>query len=328
MISVERVKTYAGLFGLLVLVFAPVLSAQTVGTTTADFLKINDGAVPAGMGGCYTAMGQDIYSISYNPAGLSYIRASQMAVMHLDSLASIQYEYFSFASGTNSNVFATNITYRHQPPIDNGNGNPPVNADDLAVQGGYAFKFSDSFRCGLTLKYIQSDLAGYTASTVAMDAGVVLDKLPYGLRAGLSIQNLGPGMNFDPNAKPAIPPDPLPMFIRFGLGTHQVLDGGRDMNLAIEVFKPSDQDIKMGLGGEFWLFPQLFAVRAGYKIEGLGTPTQNVFQDYTLGVTLTRDFDGDDFSLDIAYDPADFSTTLEDTFFFAINIKFNQLHLL
>ncbi|HTC21605.1 MAG TPA: hypothetical protein VK859_12200, partial [bacterium] len=46
--------------------------SQTVGTTTADILKINEGARPAAMGGAYTAMGDDIYSISYNPAGLSY----------------------------------------------------------------------------------------------------------------------------------------------------------------------------------------------------------------------------------------------------------------
>lgn len=302
------------------------VNAQTVGTTTADFLKINNGAVPAGMGGAYTALGNDAYSVSYNPAGLSYIRASQLLVMHLDSLANISYEYFTFATATNYNVLGLNVIYRHQPPIDNGNGNPPVNASDLSVGLTYAFKLSDSLRAGGTLKYIQSTLATFTGSAIAGDVGIVLDKLPYGLKAGLSIQNVGTGMTFDQANQQQ--PDPLPMFIRFGLGTHQEFDGGRALNVAMEVFKPSDQDIKMGLGGEFWLFPGLFAIRAGYKIEGLGAVTQNVFQDYTLGCTLTRNFDGDDFSLDIAYDPADFSTTLEDTFFFALNIKFNQLHLL
>jgi len=304
-----------------------VLEAQTVGTTTDDFLKINDGAVPAAMGGAYTALGDDAYAVSYNPAGLSYIRATQAIFLHLDSLANIEYEYLTFATATNGNVADLNVIYRHQPPIDNGNGNPPVNADDFMISLSYAFKLLDNLRFGITAKYIESDLAGYSGTSLAGDAGIVLDKLPYGLRAGLSIQNLGPGMDFDPSANPQVI-DPLPMFIRFGLGTEQILDGGRELKVAMEVFKPSDQDIKMGLGGEFWLFPGLFAIRGGYKIEGLGTATQNVFQDYTLGCTLTRNFDGDDFSLDIAYDPADFDTTLEDTFFFALNCKFNQLHLL
>ncbi|HJT24007.1 MAG TPA: UPF0164 family protein, partial [bacterium] len=72
--------------------------AGNVGTTTADILKINNGIRPAAMGGAYTAMGDDLYSINYNPAGLSYIKASQIVFFHLDSLASIQYEYLAFGT--------------------------------------------------------------------------------------------------------------------------------------------------------------------------------------------------------------------------------------
>jgi hypothetical protein len=325
MVPFYRTKNTLSFLGLFFLGGLSCLNAQTVGTTTADFLKINQGAIPAAMGGVYTAMGNDVYSVSYNPAGLSYIRASQLVLMHLDSLAGIEYEYMTFATVTNGSALALNLTYRHQPPIDNGNGNVPVNADDLLLSLSYAFKLLDNLRAGATFKYIQSDLAGYTGTAIAGDLGVVLDKLPYGLKAGLSVQNVGTGMTFDSATQTQ--PDPLPMFIRFGIGDHQVFDGGKELNGGIEVFKPSDQDIKMGFGAEFWLFPGLFAIRAGYKWEGLGVATQNVFQDYTLGCSLTRDFDGDDFSLDIAYDPADFDTTLEDTLYFALNMKFNDMHL-
>jgi hypothetical protein len=254
--------------------------------------------------------------------------------MHLDSLADIQYEYLTFATASNGGALGLNITYRHQPPIDNNNGNAPVNADDFLGTLSYAFKLSDSLRVGATGKYLKSTLAGYNASAVAGDIGVVLDKLPYGIRVGFSVQNVGTGMKFGND--PSSPTDPLPMFIRFGVGTHQVIDYTRDLNVAVEIFKPLDQDIKMGFGAEFWPFPKLLAVRAGYKIEGLGNPTYNVFQNYTLGCSLTRNFDGDDFSIDITYDPASFTatstgistTTLEDTFFFALNLKFNELHIL
>lgn len=304
---------------------AGTLLAQTVGTTTADILKINDGARPAALGGAYTAMGDDAYAVNYNPAGLSYIKASQLVVMHLDSLANIEYEYLTFATTWGSTVLAFNATYQHEPPIDNQNGNPAVNADELVASLSGAFKLSNSIRAGATAKFVQSDFASFSASTIAFDAGLVVDKLPYGIRAGLAVQNVGPGMTFDQAANIS---DPLPLFIRFGLGTHQIIDGNKDLNIGLEVFKPSDQDIKMGLGGEFWVFPGLLGIRGGYKFEGLGTPTGNVFQDYTLGATLTRDIDGDDFSLDIAYDPADFGSTSEDTFFFALNLKFNQLRIL
>jgi hypothetical protein len=291
-------------------------------------LKINEGTRPAGMGGAYTAMGDDVYSVSYNPAGLSYITASQVVMVHLDSLAQIQYEYLTFGTAWGAgNVLAVNFTYRHSPPIDNDNGQAPAVTYDLLGSLSYARKLTSNLRAGLTVKYLESVLDVYSASAIAFDAGLVLDHLPFGIRAGLAVQNVGTGMTFVPagsGSSSGYPSESLPMFIRFGLGTHQVIDGTKDLNLGVEVFKPSDQDIKMGFGGEVWLFPELFAIRGGYKLEGFQA-TGNVFQNYSLGCTLTRKIEGDDFSIDIAYDPADFDTTSQDTFFFGLNFKFNQL---
>jgi hypothetical protein len=305
--------------------FFSTLRAGGVGTTTADILKINQGTRPAAMGGVYTAMGDDVYSVNYNPAGLASIKASQLVVLHLDSLAELSYEYLTFATAWgSSNVLAVNVTYRHSPGIDNQPGILPVaNSDDLLGSVSYATKLADNIKAGATVKYLQSTLASFSASAVALDLGVQVNKLPFGIQAGLSVLNVGTGMTFNP----ASTADPLPMFIRFGIGTHQVIDDTKDLNIAAEVFKPSDQDIKLGFGAEFWLFPELFAVRGGYKFEGIGTPTGNVFHNYTLGCTLTRRIEGDDFSIDIAYNPADFTSTVQDTFFFALNFKFNQLRL-
>lgn len=303
------------------------LWAGTVGTTTADILKINQGTRPSGMGGAYTAMGDDAYSINYNPAGLSYIKASQLIALHLDSLADIQYEYLTFAtSWGGNNTLAVNGTYRHSPPIDNQNGNPAVTTDDLLGILSYSRKFSDNVRAGLSFKYLASTLGPLSSTAVAFDGGILIDKLPYGIRAGFSFQNLGTGMTFNNVSNNT---DPLPLFLRLGIGTKQMIDK-KELNVGVEVFKPADQDIKLGIGGEFWAFPGLFAIRGGYKFEGLGTQTFNVFQNYSIGCTLTRDFDGDDFSVDIAYDPAEFTSqtspasTVEATFLFALNFKFNQ----
>jgi hypothetical protein len=295
-----------------------------VGTTTADILKINQGAKPAAMGGAYTAMGDDAYSINYNPAGLAQIRASQAIVLHLESLADISYEYLTFATEWGGgNVLAANITYRHSPPIDNGNGNPAVTADDVLKSLSFAKKFADNLRVGATIKLLNSTLANISSSAVALDLGVQLDKLPFGLRAGLAVLNLSPGMSFDP----AEPSESLPMFIRGGLGTHQMFFN-REVNLGVEVFKPSDQGIKVGAGGEIWLFPELFAIRGGYKFDWADDKElHNVFQNYCLGGTLTRRFDDNDFSVDFAYNPADFTSTTQDTFFFALNVKFNQFRI-
>ncbi len=300
--------------------------SQTVGTTTADLLKITQGVRPAGMAGVYTAMGDDAYSIDYNPAGLSNLKASQLLIYHLDSLAQIQYEYLTFASAIGfETAAALNFEYRHMPPVDNQNGAPPVNADDILVSGTFATKVSPAIRLGGTLEYIQSDLASYSSEALGFNVGATLEKLPYGIKAGLSILNIGTSMKFDQALTGSA--DPLPMFIRLGVGIHQDLGNQKDMNLGLEVFKPSDQGMKMGIGGEVWVFPKLFCVRGGYQFQSFSQFTGNVFENYTLGCSLTRAIDDNDFSVDIAYDPADFQTTSQDTFYFALNMRFNQFRI-
>jgi len=309
------------------LTITPIQAA--VGTTTADLLKINQGARPVGMAGVYSAIGDDAYSINYNPAGLAQVKATQAVLFHLDSLANISYEYFTFvtAMGTDS-ALGANLTYRHMPPIQNDPTGTlaPARAEDILGSLTYALRFEGGFRAGLTVKFLNSTLGPYPASAFAGDLGIQLDRLPFGLKVGLSVQNLGTGMTFNPDSDA----DSLPLFIRGGIAIRQVVDGKKDLNAGVEVFMPSDQSLKVAAGGEFWVFPDLFVVRGGYKFDWADTSLglHNAFENYTLGCTLTRRIDGDDFSVDIAYNPANFGSTSSDTFFFGLNFKFNQLRFL
>jgi hypothetical protein len=300
------------------------LWAGTVGTTTADILKINQGARPAAMGGAYTALGDDAYCVNYNPAGLVGIRAPQLLLLHSDHLAFIGYEYFTFALpwGT-SRALAANLTYRHtgtidNPPLPGEPPNTPVSASDMLISLSGAQDFSGKFSVGLSLKYLDSRLADYKASAFAVDLGAKMMNLPYNLKAGLAIQNIGTSMDFVKNDVDNVK-DPLPMFFRLGLSWGTKINKLKDLNVALDFFKPSDQQIKMALGAEFWLFEKLFAVRAGYKREGFSSkqivdgdvtrtvgPSDNLFNNYTLGFSLTRAFEGTDFTLDFAYNPAAF----------------------
>ncbi len=320
--------------------------AQSPGTTTADILKINNGIRPSAMGGAYTAIGDDLYSVNYNPAGISYIKATQLVIYHLDSIADIEYEYLAFGTAWGlGNALAANLIYEHMPPIDNQNGNPAVNADDLLGSLSYAGKFGDNFRLGATVKLLYSNLAGFSATALAFDAGAILDRLPYGMKVGLSIQNVGTSMTFDPADSTS---DSLPIYIRLGVGTHQVIDNDKDLDFDVDLIKPStqgssllDQGLQLALGGEYWVFPRLFAVRAGFDLQNIGAlyggtdalgnsapGVANAFDNYTLGCTLTRSFEDCDLSVDIAYDPANFTSTTQDTFSFGLYFNFSQLRLL
>lgn len=325
-LKIQNSKLLALAVGALTFTLPVAAQAGTVGTTTADILKINQGARPSGMGGAYTAIADDGYSVNYNPAGLAQVKAPQAILLHSDHLALIAYEYFTFVTPwKRRQTLAMNITYRHMPPIDNENGDPPVQASDFLFGLSYARNFKDKFRAGISVKYLKTTLHTFTSAAYMADLGFQIDNLPFGLKAGATVQNLGTAMDFVKNNDAT---DPLPMFLRFGLGWRKMIQGKKELNLAGGVFKPSDQPLKASLGAEFWMFPELFAVRAGVKREGITKDPGNLFHNYTLGFSLTRRFDDNDFTLDFAFNPAAFTLTVEDTYYAAIKIRFNRLRLL
>ena len=73
-------------------------STSKVGTTSAQFLKIGAGARAIGLGGAYAALGDDIYSIYWNPAGIARSKSnSEVTFNHAEWLADMTYD---FAAGS------------------------------------------------------------------------------------------------------------------------------------------------------------------------------------------------------------------------------------
>jgi len=311
-----------GMMVVILTAVAGTVSAGTVGTTTADILKINYGARPAGMAGAYTAMCDDSYSANYyNPAGLCGVMAPELILLHSSHLANINYEFLAFSTpwGT-QRTLGFELNYRHTPPIDNSNGLPPVTTSDVVVSLSAAQRYQD-FNFGLTAKYVNSTLDVVSGTAYAVDLGAQYLGLPYNFKVGLAVLNLGTKMTFISEG------EPLPMFIRAGVAWTTMIKGKKRLNLDLDVFKPSDQPLKMAIGGEFWLFEKLFAVRIGDKREGISANPGNLFNNYTLGFTLTRPIKDTDMSLDFAFNPASYDLTTEDTYFAALSFRFNHLKI-
>ncbi len=294
--------------------------AGHVGTTTADILKINYGARPAAMGGAFTAIADDSYSANYyNPAGLGGVRVPELILLHASHLSSINYEYLAFSTPWGKQrALGFHLNYRHTPPIDNNNGMPPVSASDIVCSLTAAQRMK-MMTVGLTVKYVGSNLAGYSGTAYAADLGAQYYGLPYNFKVGFAILNLGTKMTFIEKA------ESLPMFIRGGLAWSTMIKGKKRLNLDVDVFKPSDQSLKMCFGGELWLFEKLFAIRAGGKREGISKDPGNLFHNYTLGFSLTRPIKDTDVAIDFAFNPAAYDLTTENTYFAALNFKFNRL---
>ena len=67
------------------------------GRDAFDFLKISPISRAVGVGGAYTALGDDVGSLYYNPAGLASLLTSEVNITYLSLYQSINFESFSFA---------------------------------------------------------------------------------------------------------------------------------------------------------------------------------------------------------------------------------------
>src|ERR1019366_8734663 len=67
------------------------------GTEGASFLDIPVGARPAALGSAYSALAADAYAPVWNPAGLGFVRQTEVAGQHLSYLESVHDEYLGLA---------------------------------------------------------------------------------------------------------------------------------------------------------------------------------------------------------------------------------------
>lgn len=280
-----------GLLGL-GFVYPAEARAKSIGTTTADILKVNLGPRPAALGGAFVAYADDHNSVFFNPAGLQKVSFDTFSFSHFDSLTDISYETFIYAKKQTSRMsIALFTTFRHQPPIHNGPfpTDPSADFDSCNFPGNAGlsycqpFKTSDlvvgiglgtsigrtnakgrQIRVGGNVKFIQSTLGSISAKSFALDLGAQIEKVFKNLNVGLVIQNLGTPMKFVEVS------DPLPLFLRLGFA-YPVRLGSTEWAFLMDLAKPLDSTIKVDLGLEIWLFERRIAARLGYSLEAAVT---------------------------------------------------------
>src|SRR3954462_3367580 len=81
---------------LLFCLLAPASGRATSGQEGAAFLDIPVGAGPAALGSAYSALANDAYAPVWNPAGLGFLKSTQLAGMHQPYLETSSFEFLSF----------------------------------------------------------------------------------------------------------------------------------------------------------------------------------------------------------------------------------------
>ena len=292
------------------------------GVTGADILRSRLGARPMGMGEAYVALGDDLASTLYNPAGLTALRGPSLGFTHVNSIAGIAYEDFTYGHPLFFGTLATDLVLRSIPDINNKLAtDTPVGAYDLVWDFSYAFKpafyFADlperlrNSSFGISVKWVRSHLGRFDADSVAFDLGGRLD-LGDDITLGVSSLNLGPPIRFIATA------DPLPAALNIGLSKRLQLFESNTLNAAVDLEYPLIGDTRLHFGLEDWLGKGL-GLRVGYIMAGL-----NDTGGLSAGFTLRLDQETLLFSLDYAFHPVyyDGFNSFESQHLFAMNLGF------
>jgi len=275
--------------------------SQSEGTTGADILKVPIGVRPTALGGAYSALGDDVYVIGYNPAGLARISQYSFGLDHVISYAGVEIDSLSVAVPTKDyGIFGGQLVLRLLPDINNTLAtDPTISASDILFTVADAQQFG-KVSIGASLKAIYSNLGEKQAFTEAVDLGAKIEL--FDTDFAFAIQNIGPSVQYQPNPQGQ---DPLPLTIRLGAARPLIVSPSSTLLASGEVFNVSDEGgLQAALGLEYW-HRSIIAIRLGYRF----SDDQNLQGGLTAGVALRYNLGKLEYELGFAWQPNAISST-------------------
>ncbi|MFZ4620037.1 MAG: PorV/PorQ family protein [Bacteroidota bacterium] len=327
----NRILSVAMIFAAAVVCSLPV-SAQKVGTSSLQFLKVMPTARATAMGDAYSTLASGADAAFWNPAGLTTATGIEVSGTHIlwmfdtrqSTLAAslpmgswgtvgvnLQYVDYGSINVTTPDrlVFVgSGADYHYNPGLTGETYSP----SSYVIGLSYAQKMTDKFSAGITAKYINESLWNSSTVMVVNKATGAVEKVntyahlflfDFGMqyntgyrsvRIGVAIQNFGQQVTFAKESFPA------PLMFRIGTAADLIGPDGlfgssasNRITFAYDLFQPNDYSQQMHIGTEY-SFEEAFFVRAGYK----------VFYDndnLTVGAGIRQYITGLPFTFDYSY---------------------------
>ena len=166
---------------------------KNAGTSGAAFLKIEAGSRPAGLGGAFVGLADDVNAVFYNPAGLTSIEDRELTAMQNFWFAGINNESLGYAQRMGNGVFGLSllgafaeIEERSEPTRE---PDRTFTASAFAAGLSYSYEIARDTSLGGTLKVISQQFDVEDWIGVAGDVGVLLIRRRF--RLGASLRNVG-----------------------------------------------------------------------------------------------------------------------------------------
>ncbi len=241
-------------------------------TTAAPFLLITPDGRSGGMGDIGVATSPDFNSQHHNPAkaafnDMEFSIGVNFTPWMRELVNDVYLGGFSVTNKLNErSAWAASFKYftlgEIQLTDNDGNDISIEKPNELAVDGTYALKLSESFSLGVTLRYIRSDFALkvqnsdlQTVNSFGVDVSGYFESAESNFgdfnglfRGGFNISNIGPKVSYVPGGRENF----IPTNMKLGAGFDFILDDYNKVALTLETTKllvptpPSDFDNSIG----------------------------------------------------------------------------------
>jgi hypothetical protein len=250
--------------GLLMIGLAASAWAASPGTVAQDPFDLGTSAAISGMGGASAAAPGGLWSLGYNPAGLSEVTEWRIGGSYFNWIESSSVSYGAFGAPPG---FAAGILSFDQGSItlsDQFFTTTTEKVNDFGAIAGYGARLPgnlSALRLGLSAQYWQKNLAGIKAGTFAVNLGGLYSLMKdEQLTLGAYVQNLGPSMKFE-----TAEADKQPLTIAGGAmwtSKAKAKDSPAQFSVMADLAKPTDRDVVFA-GGAQVVLKKVLALRAG-----------------------------------------------------------------
>lgn len=270
----------------------------------AILLDESFGARPFALGRAYSALGDDVFGMTYNPAILSRLTESQAAAQMTRSVLDSKLGFIAAATPLSPRqALGLQLAYLDggEAPVYNSLGVQTASVKvqrDFSASLGYSQASgvgSGRIHVGAAGKVLRSVIAEQeTATAYASDVGSLFEApLRGGLfSVGAAVSNLGTKIGYSGGKASGSSSDPIGLTARFATGfSRNVLRTDRAA-LAVEADRMiHDETSSVGMGVEYD-YRRLCALRVGYRLRdgeqrltlGIGFGFKDVSFDYGIGL--------------------------------------------
>ena len=304
---------------LILFTFNLLISNNSNGTTTANFLEIDVGSRATSMGGAYVSLCDDPSAIFWNPSGLTHIERTETLFMYQPYWDDTNIIFAGIATpvGNSSYVGAGMFLFNwgeiEQTDLIYQDGTGVIfNPNEYSISLSYARKFVDWFSFGSSFKFISSslDVGRISGNAFAIDLGVMIEtdffspkKQKDGLKIGMSISNYGTKLKYNDGIGLLIPSDisedngnwdnlltqvytegdELPLNFRIGCSLKPINKLHQKLTISLDAIHPNNNSESVNLGMEYaYIIPgkATFHLNTGFKGLFMSNPDSENSSEY------------------------------------------------